>query len=229
MMIRYGFDEHTLSMQDFGISLVLDFFPMDLSTYMQEYPGDCNTRIDMIIDMLEAVNECHTRGIIHRDISPYNFLVDTANTVTLADFGISIRATQSTNRTPGMGTLWYMAPEILFGSREYTTASDVWSLGCVIAELILARPLWKGTSQLDQICRIIDDLGTPREDSWPELPELPDWGKLRFPPKEAKPWNEVLPDVSNGIRELVQGMLVYNPSKRLSLDECITKITKIVY
>lgn len=214
-------------MQKFGVCLVLDFFPIDLSTYLQESLAGYDTRISMITDMLRGVQECHKHGLIHRDISPFNFLVDKTNNVTLADFGISTLATESTNRTPGMGTLWYMPPEILFGATEYTKASDVWSLGCVIAEVTLQRPLWNGTSQLDQICRIVDDLGTPSEDSWPELSDLPDWRKLRFPSNEGKPWIEVLPDVPDGMRELIQGMLVYNPSKRLSIDECITKITNV--
>lgn len=211
-------------MQEFGVSLVLDFFPRDLSTCIRDSPGLCTK---MVLHMLQAVQECHSHGILHRDISPYNFLVGDNSKVTLADFGISIRATQNTNRTPGMGTLWYMAPEILFGSTEYTTASDIWSLGCVIAEVILQRPLWKGTSQLDQICRILDDLGTPSQETWPELSALPDWGKLQFPSKESRPWDELLPDASGSIREIVQGMLVYNPSKRLSIGECIKKITNV--
>lgn len=214
-------------MQEFGVALALDIFPKDLWTVIKESEGMCTRlRIHVVKQMLKAVQECHANGIIHRDISPYNFLVNHDTNVVLADFGVSIQTTECNNRTPGMGTLWYMAPEILFGARQYTCASDIWSLGCVIAEVILQKPLWNGSSQLDQICKIIDDLGTPTEEIWSGLSALPDWGKLQFPPKDPKDWHDILPDSpsTDVLVDIVQGMLVYDPSKRLSLQQCIDKI-----
>lgn len=227
------------AMQEFGVSLAIDFYPRyDISNYLMTRKTSTSTTATtmdhapqndirrMVLHMLEAVQQCHTHGIIHRDIAPYNFLVDEQGNISLADFGISICTHNSMDRTPGMGTLWYMAPEILFGSTAYTTASDVWSLGCVITELMMGRPLWNGTSQLDQICKIIDDLGTPREEEWPGLSELPDWGKVCFPPKApTKNW---LDTKTNGfLVPLVERMLVYAPCRRCSITECIDMITNM--
>lgn len=98
---------------------------------------------------------CHSRGIMHRDLKPQNLLVDKKGTLKLADFGLA-RAFMIPLRsyTHEVVTLWYRAPEILLGQKTYSPAVDMWSIGCIFAEIVTHRPLWPGDSEIDELYRI---------------------------------------------------------------------------
>ncbi|CUG94117.1 CDC2-related protein kinase, putative [Bodo saltans] len=139
--------------------------------------------------MLHALWFCHQNRIVHRDLKPGNVLVvdklesEVAGAPTsssalnpndprrytckLADFGLArtfeLPLVTYTNEVV---TLWYRAPEILLGENHYTPAVDVWSVGCIVGEMMLGRPLFRGESQLDQVQKIFNVVGTPSEDSW---------------------------------------------------------------
>lgn len=178
----------------------------------------------MLIQMLQAIDQCHKHGIIHRDISPSNFLIGENDVLVLADFGISLK--DESTGTPGMGTLWYMSPEVLFGTRTYRTSSDVWSFACIATEMVLGRPLFKGQGQIDQICQFIDILGVPNESTWPELQNLPDWGKFEFSSTTSPPGLNAILEQTNipncsAIIKCITSILVYNPNDRKTCTECI--------
>lgn len=108
----------------------------------------------------------HERGIIHRDLKPENLLINKQTAeIKLIDLGLAI-PTNKVN-TDYVATRWYRAPENLLGTKEYTTAIDVFSLGCVIVELALGAPLFPAADNIDQICFICKLLGHPLETSWP--------------------------------------------------------------
>ncbi len=196
--------------------------------------------------LLQAVAACHDAGYAHRDISPGNILIDPRGGVKLADFGQTRRLDESliTGKiaeekeqgtstagaknaaentatapllSPIVGTRWYRCPELLFGARHYTTSVDMWSVGCIFAELLTGQPFFPGNSDIDQICKIRDKLGSLTEDIWPGVKNLPDWGKLIFPPLEAKNWEELLPvGAAADAIELLDGLLKYDPACRLT-------------
>jgi serine/threonine protein kinase len=110
-------------------------------------------------------------------------LIDRHGRLTIADLGLS-RAFGVPMRTytHSVITLWYRAPEILLGSRHYSTAVDMWSVGCIMAEMLTTHPLFPGESQIDQLFRIFRTLGTPTEEVWPSVSTLPDYNE-NFPRK----------------------------------------------
>ena len=174
--------------------------------------------------LLRALEACHAAGLVHRDVAPTNLLFDEQGGVRLADFGHARPVAPSEGQgamTPGVGTRWYMAPEILFGSRRYTAAVDLWSAGCLMAELLGGRPLFGGASDIDHICQMMAALGSIHEAAWPGVRELPDWGKLVFPPKAPRPWAQLLPDAPPEALALLRRLLAYDPAARPSAAEAL--------
>jgi len=154
---------------------------------------------------------------LHRDLKPQNVLVDQSNNnLKLADFGLA-RAFGIPVRayTHEVVTLWYRSPEILLGARHYSTPVDTWSIGCIFAEMINQAPLFPGDSEIDQLFRIFRVLGTPDDDTWPEVTTLPDY-KSQFPKWKPKPWSEICPALDNDGMDLISKLLAYAPRARLS-------------
>lgn len=118
-------------------------------------------------------------------------------------------------------TLWYRCPEILLGQETYSTAVDVWSAGCIFAEMASGRPLFTGDSEIDQLFRIFQHLGTPTASAWPEFSSLPDYIDT-FPQFRKKTWESIAPNMCNEGRDLLAKMLVYNPSQRISAEEALS-------
>ncbi|XP_048784615.1 cyclin-dependent kinase 2 isoform X2 [Lagopus muta] len=112
-------------------------------------------------------------------------------------------------------TLWYRAPEILLGCKYYSTAVDIWSLGCIFAEMVTRRALFPGDSEIDQLFRIFRTLGTPDEAAWPGVTALPDY-KPSFPKWARQDLGKVVPPLDEEGRKLLAQMLHYDPNKRIS-------------
>ncbi|XP_070757963.1 cyclin-dependent kinase 2 isoform X3 [Enoplosus armatus] len=117
-------------------------------------------------------------------------------------------------------TLWYRAPEILLGCKYYSTAVDIWSLGCIFAEMITRRALFPGDSEIDQLFRIFRTLGTPDETVWPGVTSMPDY-KPSFPKWARQDLSKVVPLLDEDGRELLGEMLNYDPNKRLSAKNAL--------
>ncbi|XP_075880601.1 cyclin-dependent kinase 2 isoform X2 [Nelusetta ayraudi] len=117
-------------------------------------------------------------------------------------------------------TLWYRAPEILLGCKYYSTAVDIWSLGCIFAEMITRRALFPGDSEIDQLFRIFRTLGTPDENVWPGVTSMPDY-KPSFPKWARQDLAKVVPLLDDDGRELLGEMLNYDPDKRLSAKNAL--------
>jgi serine/threonine protein kinase len=220
--------------------IALEYVPEgDLRAWMDaraNRPVESATVLSIVKSMLQSIATCQAHGIVHRDISPRNFLVKGGDSVVLADFGSS-RLTASTSPARcNVGTLWYMAPETVFGSRHYSPKVDVFGVGCIAAELLRRKPLFDGLSQLDQICKMVETLGTPDESTWPELASLTDWSLLEFPPRAPRSWEDIFPLVDGRIwdasmnaliRLILDKMLVYNPERRCSAAECLQELETI--
>ncbi|KHN78242.1 Cyclin-dependent kinase 1 [Toxocara canis] len=159
----------------------------------------------------------HERRIIHRDLKPQNLLVDSRGAIKLADFGLA-RAIGIPLRayTHEIVTLWYRAPEILLGCPRYSMAVDVWSIGCIFAEMATRKPLFQGDSEIDELFSIFRVLSTPTESIWKGVSELPDY-KESFPKWRSNTLLEKMNKYlsAEGI-ELLQKMLIYDPGKRIA-------------
>ncbi|PCH42727.1 Pkinase-domain-containing protein [Wolfiporia cocos MD-104 SS10] len=119
---------------------------------------------------------CHRNFILHRDLKPNNLLIASEGQLKIADFGLAWDfADPEYKMTCQVITRWYRPPELLFGCRYYSTAVDIWSVGCIFTELMLCTPYLPGESNIDQLKTIFRALGTPTEEDWPGRTKLPDY------------------------------------------------------
>jgi len=179
-----------------------------------------------VMTILQAVSACHERWILHRDLKPDNCLFLTDGTMKLADFGLArMYGTPKTRLSPQAITLWYKPPELLLGSSEYSSAADIWSVGCIFAELLLRRPFLQGNqtdiSQLDTIFQVF---GTPTDTNWPDHGALPlctrglEWDNC--PPMHQ--FDEIFVAAPQDCISLLRSMLVLDPNKRFTASQCLS-------
>jgi serine/threonine protein kinase len=169
--------------------------------------------------LLSALDYCHSRGIIHRDIKPSNVLLSIHGVVKLADFGLARLCVSDRSMSHQVSTRIYRAPELLFAARRYGPAIDIWSTGAVIAELFNLKPLFNGANDIDQIFRVFQVMGTPKVDMWPEVVDLPDYNKVRFPDMEPLDFRLLFPRLSDEDIDFMLSMLKLNPSHRTSAQD----------
>ncbi|KPA80829.1 putative mitochondrial protein kinase [Leptomonas pyrrhocoris] len=171
----------------------------------------------MTYQLLSALHTCHSRRIVHRDIKPANILVSVdEQTVKLADFGMGRAfglALQS--YTYNIATLLYRAPEVLLGDRFYLPSVDMWSMGCVVAELALHRPLFSGEGEYSQLITIFKVMGTPNEHVWPGVSRLP-YYNTEFPQWRPTSLAEAIPALEKDGVALLAAMLRYDPQQRIT-------------
>ncbi|KAG2585340.1 hypothetical protein PVAP13_6KG384006 [Panicum virgatum] len=144
--------------------------------------------------LCKGVAFVHGRGVLHRDLKPHNLLMDRKTmALKIADLGLSRAITVPLKKyTHEILTLWYRAPEVLLGARHYSTPVDMWSVGCIFAELVTNNPLFPGDSELQQLLHIFKLLGTPNEQVWPGVGKLPDWHEYpQWKPTKlsTRPWS----------------------------------------
>ncbi|XVF23879.1 hypothetical protein REPUB_Repub13aG0077500 [Reevesia pubescens] len=172
--------------------------------------------------ILTAIAYCHSFGILHRDLKPANLLLDsTKSVIKLADFGLARQNLDfNIKLTPEVVTLDYRAPEILMGAEKYSTAVDMWSIGCIFAEMMKLETLFKGNRPNDILDSIFMMLGTPDEESWPgvsSLPGFPGWG-VKYTPKDLA---TEIPQLDALGVDLLKKLLSLDPDKRISAEEAL--------
>ncbi|KAJ3199316.1 Cyclin-dependent kinase catalytic subunit [Entophlyctis luteolus] len=209
---------------DAKLYLIFEFLDLDLKKYMdsvKDQPLGPSLIRSYMLQLVSGMCYCHSRRILHRDLKPQNLLIDQHGVLKLADFGLA-RAVGIPLRTytHEVVTLWYRSPEILLGSRHYSAAVDMWSIGCIFAELALKQPLFPGDSEIDEIFRIFRVLGTPDEEIWPGVSQLPDY-KSTFPQWRPKPLTEVVPTLDRYGIELLAQLLTYDPASRISAKRAL--------
>ncbi|KAL7640207.1 UNVERIFIED_CONTAM: hypothetical protein RMT77_009621 [Armadillidium vulgare] len=202
--------------------LVFEYLNQDLKKLFDAGPKEglpLNLVRSYMHQLLDGIAFCHSHRILHRDLKPQNLLIDNEGSIKLADFGLA-RAFGLPVRayTHEVITLWYRAPEILLGSKSYCISVDIWSLGCIFAEMMTKKPLFPGDSEIDQLFRIFRILGTPTEKDWPGVSLLPDF-KSSFPRWEIDSTQVIKRLVSRLDEEgqdLLIQMLTYYPRQRIS-------------
>jgi len=193
---------------------------MDLKKYMETLPHNQLLDPKLVKSYLHQITQgilfCHQRRTMHRDLKPQNLLIDKNGVIKLADFGLA-RAFGIPIRvyTHEVVTLWYRAPEVLLGAPRYSYPIDIWSIGCIFAEMATRRPLFHGDSEIDQLFKIFRILSTPNEETWPGVSELPDY-KQSFPMWRGNNLKDSVKILDAVGLDLLQKMLIYMPSERIN-------------
>jgi cyclin-dependent kinase len=247
--------------------LVFEFLDLDLKKYMEALPvsdggrgkalpegsgpdlgrlglGDAMVK-KFMSQLCEGIRYCHSHRVLHRDLKPQNLLIDREGNLKLADFGLA-RAFGVPLRTytHEVVTLWYRAPEILLGGRQYSTGVDMWSVGCIFAEMCTRKPLFPGDSEIDEIFKIFryvfpppsilyalstplssfqpltrrSLLGTPTENDWPGVTTFPDF-KTSFPKWQRNYDAPLCTNLDAAGLDLLELMLQYDPAGRISAKQ----------
>ncbi|XP_063585943.1 cyclin-dependent kinase 20-like [Penaeus indicus] len=173
--------------------------------------------------LLSGVAFLHRHHIMHRDLKPANLLISESGRLKIADLGLCRVTARHGKRlySHQVATRWYRAPELLYGARQYDEGVDLWAAGCIFAEMVNHSPIFPGESDIDQLCVVLQILGTPSESTWPGLSELPDYKKITFPESKAVPLEQVLPDASPDAMDLIKKFLIYSTDKRISAKKAL--------
>eukprot|EP00004_Rigifila_ramosa_P023722 TRINITY_DN669_c0_g1_i1.p1 TRINITY_DN669_c0_g1~~TRINITY_DN669_c0_g1_i1.p1 ORF type:complete len:293 (-),score=63.53 TRINITY_DN669_c0_g1_i1:178-1056(-) len=206
------------------LTLVFEFLDQDLKKFMDQCRGEMDPTVirSFLFQLLKGIAFCHEHRVLHRDLKPQNLLINKKGDLKLADFGLA-RAFGIPVRSYSheVVTLWYRAPDVLMGSRKYSTPIDIWSAGCIFAEMSLGRPLFPGSSAPDQLQKIFKLMGTPTEESWPGVSELPEW-KPDFHKYEQHSLAEIVPSLDPLGLDLLGRMLQYDPAQRITAKNAMS-------
>jgi len=211
---------------DVYLNLVLEYVPETVYSVQRQYNRNKeNFPIPLVkvymYQLSRALAHIHGMGICHRDIKPQNLLVDPARQILkLCDFGSAKVLMKGEPNIAYICSRYYRAPELIFGSTDYNTAVDVWSQGCVMAEMLKGSPLFPGASGVDQLVEIIKVLGTPSKE---ELRAMnPNYQEFRFPQIRPHPWATIFrASVPADAIDLARIMLSYTPSRRCrAIEAC---------
>jgi len=207
-----------------SMHMVLEYCPFDLKDLI--YDKKIFLQIQHIKSclrmILEGVGFCHDNFVLHRDLKPANILIAQNGQLRLADFGAAKSHSSPRSMTTEVVTRAYRAPELLFGATHYAGGVDVWAVGCIFAELVLRNPLFPGISEIDQLARIFNVLGTPSEKSWPAAQQLPSY--IQFDLREPLLLESIFrqSDVGTFGVELLSRMLTLDPQKRITAHEALS-------
>lgn len=205
------------------IYIVMDYVEHDLKSLMESMTqpflvGEVKT---LMLHLLRGIRHLHDNWILHRDIKASNLLLSHKGILKIGDFGLAREYGSPLKKyTSIVVTLWYRAPELLLRSKHYSTPIDIWSCGCVLAELLTLKPLFPGKAENDQISRIFKELGTPNDNIWPGPPAYSELPQVKVMNIAVHPYNVLrnrfgatLTDVGF---DLLNRLLTYDPAQRIT-------------
>lgn len=207
------------------LMLVFEYMDKDLKKYMdtQGERGQLKPPVikSFMYQLLQGIAFCHENRVLHRDLKPQNLLINQKGQLKLADFGLARAFGIPVNTFSNeVVTLWYRAPDVLLGSRQYNTSIDIWSAGCIMAEMFSGRPLFPGTTNEDQLMRIFRLMGTPSERSWPGISSFQEY-KTTFHNYHTQDLRAILPQIDAVGIQLLSSMLQLRPENRITAQDAL--------
>ncbi|KAH7680866.1 [RNA-polymerase]-subunit kinase protein [Dioscorea alata] len=214
-----------------SIFMVMEFMDHDLKGLMDsmKQPFSQSDVKCLMLQLLEGVKYLHDNWVLHRDLKTSNLLLNNRGELKICDFGLSRQyGSPLKPYTQLVVTLWYRAPELLLGAKQYSTAIDMWSLGCIMAELLTKEPLFKGKTEMDQLDKIFKMLGTPNDEIWPGFSKLVH-PNVKFTKQKGDKLREKFrptffsghPVLSLAGLDLLRRLLCYNPAERITAEEAL--------
>ncbi|KAG0032395.1 negative regulator of the PHO system [Podila clonocystis] len=210
------------------LTLVFEYMDQDLKKYMDQH-GNRGALGPIVIkafmyQLLKGVAFCHENRVLHRDLKPQNLLINRKGELKLGDFGLARAFGIPVNTFSNeVVTLWYRAPDVLLGSKTYSTSIDIWSAGCIMAEMYLGKPLFAGSNNQDELMKIFKVMGTPTEDTWPGVSKLSEYRK-DFPYYPPKSLSSVVPMIDSFGMDLLMQMLIYQPQRRITAKDALNHV-----
>lgn len=218
-----------LSFEEFNeVYLVQEYMDADLHTVIRAHELSEKHMKYMLYQLLKGVKYLHSCGIIHRDLKPANILVNEKCDLKICDFGLA-RLENDTQKerplflTEYVATRWYRAPEIMLSLSQYTKAIDIWSIGCILAEMVLREPIFCGKDYRHQLLLIFEVLGTPSEEDMEciKLQRAKEYIKTKTQKQRKIPMAKIFRDTSAQAIDFIEKTLTFNPDKRLTIDGCL--------
>ncbi|KAJ4839392.1 hypothetical protein Tsubulata_016844 [Turnera subulata] len=214
-----------------SIFMVMEYMEHDLKALMEsmKQPFSQSEVKCLMLQLLEGVKYLHDNWVLHRDLKTSNLLLNNRGELKICDFGLARQyGIPLKPYTHLVVTLWYRAPELLLGAKQYSTAIDMWSLGCIMAELLSKEPLFNGKTEFDQLDKIFRILGTPNETIWPGFSKLPGV-KVNFVKHQYNLLRRKFPAtsftgspvLSDAGFDLLNRLLTYDPEKRITAEDAL--------
>ncbi|CAD2222914.1 mitogen-activated protein kinase [Angomonas deanei] len=173
--------------------------------------------------ILLGLHVLHEAGVVHRDLHPGNVLLAENNDITICDFNLAREDTADTNKTHYVTHRWYRAPELVMQFKGFSKVVDIWSAGCMMAELFNRKALFRGTTFYNQLNKIVEVVGTPNMDDVTMFSSQSarDYLRNSLSNIAPHPWNEIVPSADNVALDLISKMLCFNPHKRISTEQAL--------
>lgn len=205
-----------------NVNMVIEFCLTDLEEIIRDRsilltPAEIKCMMQMILRGIEA---CHQKWILHRDLKPSNILIGADGNLKIGDFGLArLHGSPNLRLTHQVITRWYRPPELLYAACSYSAAVDMWSVGCIFAELMLRLPYMPGDSDIDQLAKIFQARGTPTAKTWPGCSELPAY--IEFDETPVPDHKLLFMASSPDSLSLLDEMMRLNPSERISAADAL--------
>ena len=213
----------TPSRMDFNeFYLVMDIMETDLKRVFKSRQKLTDAHIQFFLyQCLRALKVMHSSGVVHRDVTPANILVNINCDLKICDFGLA-RESSENDQTDYVTMRWYRAPELVMEHRQYSTQVDMWGIGCILAELLGSKPLFQGKDRVNQLDKIIDVIGTPAEDELKSIGSVAAQEYIRRKGmREGVSFESIFPNANPLAIDLLKGLLQFHPNKRLTAAQAI--------
>lgn len=235
-MLRHFKHENVVALRDLvpppedepftDIYIVLDFMETDLHKIIYSKNELTDEHIQYFLyQILKGMKYIHSANVIHRDLKPSNLLLNSNCDLKICDFGLArgVKEEVDYELTEYVVTRWYRAPEVMCSCQEYDHKIDVWSIGCILAELHGRKPLFPGDDYIKQMNLIFNVLGTPSADEMKFISNEKALEYIKSLKKKPRiPFNKIYKDANPLALDLMEKMLTFNPNQRISVEEALT-------
>lgn len=207
--------------------MVLEFVEHDLKSILEEMPEPflLSEVKRLLLQLTSGIAYLHENWILHRDLKTSNLLLNNRGQLKIADFGMARYVGDPAPKlTQLVVTLWYRAPELLLGAKTYDWSVDMWSVGCIMGEMLTREPLLQGSNEVDQVTKIFELCGVPTQESWPTFRSLPNARTLRLPKTSLVTGSIIrakFTSLTNAGCGLLNDLLALDPDKRPSAKDML--------